>query len=66
MGLITNIGKAYKKDSFLPQSLKEEIVSYNEDVLSFSSDAIIPAERPVFGRWFDDYTVTSDIIEDCT
>jgi clorobiocin biosynthesis protein CloN6 len=49
----------------LPQDLRSVILKYNAKILSYSSDQLVPSERPLFGRWFDDYTVPQDLIDAC-
>jgi clorobiocin biosynthesis protein CloN6 len=49
----------------LPHDLRKVILAYNAKILSYSSDQLVPAERPLFGRWFDDYTVPQELIDAC-
>ncbi len=49
----------------LPADLRADIAEFNRKTLSYSSDAIVQIERPLGGRWFDDYCVPADIIEAC-
>jgi clorobiocin biosynthesis protein CloN6 len=36
---------------------------YNQKILAYSTDQILPFPRPFGGRWFDDATVPAEIIE---
>jgi clorobiocin biosynthesis protein CloN6 len=60
--LLAEMEKGIELDGHLPPGLRPEIREYNRKILAYSSDQIIPMERPFGGRWFDDFTVTPDMI----
>lgn len=60
--LLEEMERALELDGRLPFSLRDEIKQYNRRILAYSSDQIVPMERPFGGRWFDDYTVPKDLI----
>ncbi len=62
--LLADIEYALQLDNKLPTELRNTIHTYNQKILSYSSDQIIPVERPFGGRWFDDFTVPSEIINE--
>lgn len=64
--LLDEIEHALSLNENLPQSLRSVIGEYNKRYLSYSSDQIIPAERPFGGRWFDDFTVPVELIAACS
>ena len=63
--LLNEIEQAILLDSQLPQDLRKEIKKYNNEILSYTTDQIVPMERPIGNRWFDDYTVSNEIINRC-
>jgi clorobiocin biosynthesis protein CloN6 len=63
--LLTEAERALELDARFPSGLRDTIRAYNRQILSYSSDQIIPMERPFGGRWFDDFTVPIEIIEAC-
>ncbi len=62
--LLGEMEKALTLDGGLPASLRAQMRVYNRKILAYSSDQIIPVRRPFGGRWFDDVTVPSEMIED--
>ncbi|NUM46416.1 MAG: cobalamin B12-binding domain-containing protein [Anaerolineales bacterium] len=62
--MLHEIDTALAQDGQLPQSLQDEIRAYNRKILAYSSDQIIPLSRPFGGRWFDDFTVPSALIQE--
>jgi clorobiocin/coumermycin A biosynthesis protein CloN6/CouN6 len=60
--LLDEIARALKLDGQLPSSLREEIRNYNRKILAYSNDQIVPVQRPFGGRWFDDFTVSGELI----
>lgn len=63
--LLKEMERSLELDGNLSSELKETIKSYNRKILSYSSDQIIPRQRPFGGRWFDDYTVPAGLINNC-
>jgi clorobiocin biosynthesis protein CloN6 len=61
--LLDEMKHAIELDGRLPSSLRTEVKLYNRKILAYSSDQIVPMERPFGGRWFDDYTVPQDLID---
>lgn len=61
--LLAEMERALKLDGRFPPDLRTTIRDYNRKILAYSSDQIIPMERPFGGRWFDDFTVPPDMIE---
>jgi clorobiocin biosynthesis protein CloN6 len=61
--LLTQIERALELDGSLPPDLRDTIRIYNRKILAYSSDQIIPIPRPFGGRWFDDFTIPSNMIE---
>ncbi len=64
--LLAEIEHALELDGTLPPSLREEIRAYNRQILSYSTDQVVPAHRPFGGRWFDDYTVPPAMVDELT
>lgn len=62
--LLAEMEHALQLDGKLSLSLRDTIRSYNRKILAYSSDQIIPMPRPFGGRWYDDFTVPSDILEE--
>jgi len=62
--LLGEMERALLLDGRFPADLRTEIRSYNRKILAYSSDQIIPVHRPFGGRWFDDFTVPQEMIED--
>ena len=60
--LLEEMEESIHKDGKLSLALRPEIRAYNRKILAYSSDQIIPMERPFGGRWFDDFTVSPEII----
>jgi clorobiocin biosynthesis protein CloN6 len=63
-GLLAEVDRAVHLDGQLPEELKGRIRQYNRKMLAYSSDQIIPLPRPFGGRWFDDFTVPKELIEE--
>ncbi len=63
-GLLAEVDRAVHLDGHLPEELKGRIRQYNRKMLAYSSDQIIPLPRPFGGRWFDDFTVPKELIEE--
>lgn len=61
--LLHAIEQALEQDDRLTSDLRAVIKSYNEEILSYSSDQIIPVPRPFGGRWFDGFTIPASLIE---
>ena len=64
--LLATMEHALALDGGLPPSLRAEIRAYNQKILAYSSDQILPIPRPFGGRWFDDTTVPAELIEAAT
>lgn len=62
--LLAQIERALELDGRLPPDLRDTIRTYNRKILAYSSDQIIPIPRPFGGRWFDDFTIPSDMIKE--
>ncbi|HTZ93076.1 MAG TPA: cobalamin-dependent protein [Streptosporangiaceae bacterium] len=62
--LLGEMERALLLDGRFPTDLRNEIRSYNRKILAYSSDQIVPVHRPFGGRWFDDFTVPREMIED--
>ena len=63
--LLAEIEQSIKAGA-LSTDLRQQILSYNRKILSYSSDQIIPTPRPFGGRWFDDTTIPADMIYELT
>jgi clorobiocin biosynthesis protein CloN6 len=63
-GLLGEMEAALAADGKLPVDLRTTVRDYNRRILAYSSDQIIPIPRPFGGRWFDDFTVPDEMIED--
>jgi clorobiocin/coumermycin A biosynthesis protein CloN6/CouN6 len=61
--LLAEMERALAADGRLPADLRDTMRAYNRKILAYSSDQIVPAERPFGGRWFDDFTVPPSIID---
>ncbi|MEU6356328.1 cobalamin-dependent protein [Streptomyces sp. NPDC047072] len=61
--LLAEMEHALVLDGRLPEGLRDTIRTYNRKILAYSSDQIVPVERPFGGRWFDDHTVPDGIIQ---
>jgi clorobiocin biosynthesis protein CloN6 len=61
--LLAQMEHNLRLDARLSSTLRSEIRQYNRKILAYSSDQIIPIERPFGGRWFDDFTVSQELIE---
>jgi len=62
--LLSQMERALELDGKLPADPRDTIRKYNQKILAYSSDQIIPIPRPVGGRWFDDFTVPSSMIRE--
>lgn len=62
--LLAEMERALGLDGTLPPELREAIRLYNRKILASSSDQIVPVSRPFGGRWFDDFTVPREMIEE--
>jgi clorobiocin biosynthesis protein CloN6 len=62
--LLTQVERAFELDSRLAPDLRDTIRTYNRKILAYSSDQIIPIPRPFGGRWFDDFTVPKNMIDE--
>lgn len=60
--LLAEMERALLLDGRLPEELKDTVRVYNRKILAYSSDQIVPVERPFGGRWFDDFTVPESIL----
>jgi clorobiocin biosynthesis protein CloN6 len=61
--LLAEMERGLALDGRLPPGLRDEIARYNRKILAYSSDQIVPTERPFGGRWFDDFTVPAAVVE---
>jgi clorobiocin biosynthesis protein CloN6 len=61
--LLAEMEHALTLDGRFPADLRDEIRNYNRRILAYSSDQIMPVERPFGGRWFDDVTVPDEMIK---
>ncbi|HMP82490.1 MAG TPA: cobalamin-dependent protein [Verrucomicrobiota bacterium] len=52
-------------DGKLNGDTSNQVRAYNRKILAYSTDQIIPAPRPFGSRWYDDFTVPSNIINAC-
>jgi clorobiocin biosynthesis protein CloN6 len=64
--LLNEMEHALERDGRLPSDLRQTIRAYNRKILAYSSDQIIPLPRPFGGRWYDDATVPTSMIEELT
>ncbi len=62
--LLNEMEIALTRDGRLPVDLRASVRDYNRRILAYSSDQIVPLPRPFGGRWFDDFTVSQEIIDD--
>jgi clorobiocin biosynthesis protein CloN6 len=62
--LLGEMERALLLDGTLPAALRDEMRAYNRKILAYSSDQIIPVRRPFGGRWYDDFTVPRQMIDD--
>jgi clorobiocin biosynthesis protein CloN6 len=63
--LLAQMERAFELDGTLPNSLRKVIVAYNGQILSYSSDQIVPIARPFGGRWFDDFATPRSLVQSC-
>jgi clorobiocin biosynthesis protein CloN6 len=62
--LLSEMERAIELDGQLPADLRPVIQAYNRKMLAYSSDQIIPMPRPFGGRWYDDFTVPTSLIDE--
>ncbi len=62
--LLSEMERALVLDGQLPAHLRDAIRAYNRKILAYSSDQIIPMPRPFGGRWYDDFTVPTSLINE--
>lgn len=62
--LLATIEAALDMEPVLPLELRGQIREYNKDIFSYSSDQLVPIRRQFGGRWFDDYTIPSSMINE--
>jgi clorobiocin biosynthesis protein CloN6 len=62
--LLTEMEHALELDGKFSIDLHEAIRMYNRKILAYSSDQIVPLPRPFGGRWYDDFTVPSSMIQE--
>jgi clorobiocin biosynthesis protein CloN6 len=62
--LLSEMERAIELDGQLPADLRPVIRAYNRKMLAYSSDQIIPMPRPFGGRWYDDFTVPTSLIDE--
>jgi clorobiocin/coumermycin A biosynthesis protein CloN6/CouN6 len=62
--ILAQMERALELDGRLPPDLRDTIRIYNRKILAYSSDQIIPIPRPFGGRWFDDFTIPSNMIKE--
>lgn len=65
-GVMDEMERALALDGALPPDLRRTIRDYNNRIFAYSSDQIIPTKRPFGNRWFDDFTVTAELVAYCT
>src|SRR5579871_2791052 len=63
--LLSELERALTADGCVPPSLRSVIRDYNRRILSYSTDQIIPIQRPFGNRWFDDFATPRPLIEAC-
>lgn len=64
--LLAQMERSFELDGKLAPGLSDTIRTYNRKILAYSSDQIIPIQRPFGGRWFDDFTVPKNLIKGLT
>jgi clorobiocin biosynthesis protein CloN6 len=64
--LLFQMEQALELDGKLSVEVRERIRVYNRKILAYSSDQIMPIPRPFGGRWFDDFTIPSSMINALT
>jgi clorobiocin biosynthesis protein CloN6 len=62
--LLGDMERALLLDGTLPAALRDEMRAYNRKILAYSTDQIVPVHRPFGGRWFDDFTVPRQMIDE--
>ena len=62
--ILAEMEHALELDGSLPADLRNTIRTYNRKILAYSSDQIIPIQRPFGGRWYDDFTVPASMINE--
>jgi clorobiocin biosynthesis protein CloN6 len=62
--LLSEMERALVLDGQLSAHLRDAIRAYNRKILAYSSDQIIPMPRPFGGRWYDDFTVPTSLINE--
>jgi clorobiocin/coumermycin A biosynthesis protein CloN6/CouN6 len=62
--LLVQMERALALDGKLRPDLRDTIRTYNRKILAYSSDQIIPIPRPFGGRWFDDFTIPAEMINE--
>lgn len=63
--LMDDMERALVLDGTLPLDLRTTIRDYNKKIFAYSSDQIMPTQRPFGGRWFDDFTVHDELLAYC-
>jgi clorobiocin biosynthesis protein CloN6 len=63
--LLAEVEACVARDGRITGGLRDVVRGYNRQILGYSSDQIIPTERPLGGRWFDDYTVPASLLDGC-
>ena len=64
--LLAEMERALTLDGRFSPDLRAQMRAYNRKILAYSSDQIIPVQRPFGGRWFDDVTVPDELIRSLT
>jgi clorobiocin/coumermycin A biosynthesis protein CloN6/CouN6 len=62
--LLVQIERALELDGRMDPDLRATIATYNRKILAYSSDQIIPTPRPFGGRWFDDFTIPANMVNE--
>ncbi len=62
--LLREAERALELDGGFPPDLRAIIRRYNRKMLAYSTDQIMPMPRPFGGRWFDDSTIPSDLLDE--
>jgi clorobiocin biosynthesis protein CloN6 len=60
--LLTEMETSLSKEGKFSPGLRSEVREYNRRILSYTSDQLVPMERPFGGRWFDDFTVPPELL----
>ena len=64
--LLAEMEHALELDGKFTTNLREAIRVYNRKILAYSTDQIFPMQRPFGGRWYDDFTIPTSMIQELT